>query len=103
MDDLIGRPLFYREQDDGCYPVVSYIVYKLIEEGLIGLPISLFSQCILYYGVGLKGSFFRFWIVHFFIAQNGIALAYVCSSVAKTMVRRLTRKSRPLCSFCDLS
>lgn len=83
---VLERPLFYREQDDGCYPVISYIVYKLIEEGLVGLPVSLLTQSILYFGVGLRGSFLRFWIVHFCIAQNGIALAYVCSSVAKTMV-----------------
>lgn len=83
---VLERPLFYREQDDGCYPVISYIVYKLIEETLVGLPVSFLTQSILYFGVGLQGSFLRFWIVHFLIAQNGIALAYVCSSIAKTMV-----------------
>lgn len=39
----------------------------------------------MYFDVGLQGSFIRFWLINFFIAQNGIALAYVCSSVAKTM------------------
>jgi hypothetical protein len=84
---VLERPLFYREQDDGCYPVVSYIVYKLIEDGAIGVPVSLLCQSIIYFGVGLHGSFLRFWVVNFFIMQTGIALAYVCASVGKTMVR----------------
>lgn len=82
---VLERPLFYREQDDGCYPVISYVVYKLIEEGIIAFPVSLIAQSIIYFGVGLQGSFIRFWIVNFLISQTGIALAYSCSSVAKTM------------------
>ena len=35
---VLERPLFYRERDDGCYPVAAYVAHKAIEEGAIGLP-----------------------------------------------------------------
>lgn len=29
---LLERPLFYREQNDGCYRVINYLVFKILEE-----------------------------------------------------------------------
>lgn len=82
---VLERPLFYREQDDGCYPLASYLVYKVIEEGFISIPVTLLGQIMLYFSVGVKGSFFWFWFVHWIVLQCGIALAYVCAGIAVNM------------------
>ena len=35
---VLERAMFYREMDDGVYPLVSYIAYKIIEEGVLAIP-----------------------------------------------------------------
>lgn len=82
---VLERPLFYREQDDGCYPVAAYVAHKAIEEGAIGLLVTLVGQAIVFSVVGLRGSFLRYWLVYWLVQQSGIALAYVCASLAPNM------------------
>ena len=82
---VLERPLFYRERDDGCYPVFAYVAHKAIEEGAIGLLVTLVGQAIVYAVVGLRGSFLRYWLVYWLVQQSGVALAYVCASLAPNM------------------
>ena len=80
---LMERPLLYRELDDGCYPLPAYIAYKVIEEALIALFVSLFATLIVHYSVMLDGSFLIDWFTYFGIQQCGVAVAYVCAAVAR--------------------
>ena len=79
---VMERAMFYREIDDGVYPLLSYIAYKIIEEGLLAIPVSLVAQMMLFLGCAIKGNFFYFWIINYGVMSCGIALAYVCSAVA---------------------
>ena len=56
-----------------------------IEEGAIGLLVTLVGQAIVYAVVGLRGSFLRYWLVYWLVQQSGVALAYVCASLAPNM------------------
>ena len=53
---VMERAMFYREVDDGVYPLSSYIAYKIIEEGVLAIPVSLIAQMMLYLGCGIQGS-----------------------------------------------
>ena len=39
----------------------------------------------MYAVVGLRGSFLRYWLVYWLVQQSGVALAYVCASLAPNM------------------
>lgn len=82
---VLERAMFYRELDDGVYPLSSYIAYKIIEEGVLAIPVSLVAQMMLYLGCAIQGSFFYFWIINYGVMSCGIALAYVCAAVAPNM------------------
>ena len=61
------------------------VAHKAIEEGAIGLLVTLVGQAIVYAVVGLRGSFLRYWLVYWLVQQSGVALAYVCASLAPNM------------------
>ena len=82
---VMERAMFYREVDDGVYPLSSYIAYKIIEEGVLAIPVSLIAQMMLYLGCGIQGSYFYFWIINYGVMLCGIALAYVCAAAAPDM------------------
>ena len=44
LERVLERAMFYRELDDGVYPLSSYIAYKIIEEGVSAIPVSLIAQ-----------------------------------------------------------
>jgi hypothetical protein len=58
---VLERRLFYRERADGCYLVVTYLVYKLISELILAAFISLVFAAAVFYGVDYQGSFLLFW------------------------------------------
>ena len=82
---VLERAVFYREVDDGSYPLFSYVAYKFIEEGLLAIPVTLIAQTMLFLGCKMHGSFAIFWICNYMVLSCGIALAYVCASVAPNM------------------
>ena len=82
---ILERGLLYRELSDGCFGILSYVLYKVIEEGVISIFPSLIAQGMIYAACSVKGSFFVFWLAYFCILQNGIGLAYVVSAVAPNM------------------
>jgi len=86
MPSMIAeRPLFYRETNDGCYSSFSYITYKLIEEAIPQVISSLIFCSLTHFMIDLSGSFAWQWLIFFVTGQTGIALAYICASVARTM------------------
>lgn len=86
MPSMIAeRPLFYRETNDGCYSAFSYIIYKLIEEALPQVFTSLVFCLLTFFMIDLQGSFAWQWLIFFVTSQTGLALAYICASVARSM------------------
>jgi ABC-type multidrug transport system ATPase subunit len=82
---MLERPIFVRERADGNYRVFSYLLYKVVEEFLITIPVSLLFSVAIYYGVGLHGSLALFWLA-FLVTQNiGIVLAYFVAAFAPTV------------------
>ncbi|KAL9139198.1 ABC transporter [Amphidinium carterae] len=84
------RPLFYRESADGCYPTLTYILFKLIEEAIEAIPnivASLIFVTLTWAVIELPGNFFWHWLIYYFTGQTGIciALAYAVSAVARNM------------------
>jgi len=79
------RPLFYRESADGCYPTMSYVLFKLIEEAIPNIVASLIFVALTWSVIELPGNFFWHWIIYYFTGQTGIALAYAVSAVARNM------------------
>jgi len=80
---LMERPLLYRELDDGCYPLLAYIAYKVFEEAGVAFFVSLIATAIVYNAVGLVGNFAVDWLVYFGVQQCGTAIAYACAAVAR--------------------
>merc|ERR1712157_247941 len=61
------------------------LLYKILEEFLLTIPISLLFTVVIYYGVGLHGSLLLFWLT-FLITQNiGIILAYFVAAFSPTV------------------
>mmetsp|Transcript_26529 Transcript_26529/g.61927 ORF Transcript_26529/g.61927 Transcript_26529/m.61927 type:complete len:626 (+) Transcript_26529:107-1984(+) len=79
------RPLFYRESADGCYPTLSYVLFKLLEEAIPQVLASFIFVALTVFVVQFQGNFFWHWLIFFFTGQAGIALAYCCSAVARNM------------------
>jgi len=79
------RPLFYRESADGCYPTLSYVLFKLLEEAIPNIIASLIFVALTWSVIELPGNFFWHWIIYYFTGQTGIALAYAVSAVARNM------------------
>jgi len=82
---VIERPLFYRETSDGCYSALTYVIYKLIEEAIPQLFGSLIFCLLTFFLISFQGNFFWHWLIFILTGQTGIALAYVCGSVARNM------------------
>jgi len=82
---VLERPLFFREYNDGCYHVVSYLLAKLIEEAVIAVFFGLFFTAVCFFGVGLNGSYLVLFMTYYLSLQCGITLAFAVASVAPTM------------------
>jgi len=79
------RPLFYRETSDGCYSTLSYLLFKVVEEGTLQIVASLIFSLLTFFVIGLPGNFFWHWVIYFVTGQTGIAVAYFCAALAPDM------------------
>ena len=57
-----------REQSDGLYRVITYLVFKVLEEVVLAVASSVVYSLMVFYLVRLQGSFFPVWIV-FLVTQ----------------------------------
>ena len=65
---MLERPVFIREQSDGLYRTITYLVFKTLEEVVLTAVTSLAFSLLVFYTVRLQGSFFIVWLV-FLITQ----------------------------------
>ena len=59
----LERPLFIRERNDGCYNPPTYWFFKLIQEAILAILTSIIFSTILFWAIGLSGSFWLFLLV----------------------------------------
>ena len=63
-----------RERNDGLYRVITYLCYKMLEELIVAIIISVIAACIVFYGVQLKGQWVAFWLTYLVTLANGIGM-----------------------------
>ena len=61
-----------RERNDGLYRVITYLVFKMLEELTLAFLASLIFSCIVFYGVRLQGEWVLFWLVYLVTLSCGI-------------------------------
>ena len=67
------RNLFTRERNDGLYYVITYLLFKLVEELFLAVCITLSMASWIFYGLGLQGQFVLLWLNTFVTLSNGIS------------------------------
>lgn len=82
---VLERSLFVRERNDGLYRVITYLVAKMLDELLLAGGVTLVVACMVWFGVGLQGSFAAFWLTYYITLCIGIVLAYFIASIAPGM------------------
>lgn len=65
------RALFIRERNDGLYRPLIYLLYKLLDELLLMLPVTTATTATVFLACRLQGSFLLFWLVNFVTLANG--------------------------------
>lgn len=60
---MLERPVFIREQSDGLYRPMTYLIFKTLEEVILTAVTSLAFSLLVFYTVRLQGSFFIVWLV----------------------------------------
>ena len=73
------RALYIRERNDGLYRPVIYLVYKLLDELLLMLPVTSATTATVFLACRLQGSFLLFWLVNFVTLANGTCEHDTCS------------------------
>ena len=82
---VMERRLFMRERADGLYGPTTYLTFKMLDEMLLLLPVTLALGAIVFYAMDLAGSFALFWLVYYFTLGNGVVLAYLVSAISPNM------------------
>ena len=65
------RNLFTRERNDGLYYVITNLLFKLVEELFLAVCMTLAVG--FFYGIGLQGQFFLYWLNSLVTLSNGIS------------------------------
>lgn len=79
------RALYVREQNDGLYRPVTYLVFKMADELTLNFIVGLGSTAIIFYGVMLEGSFAYFWLNCMCTLSNGVVIAYAIAALSSSL------------------
>ncbi|CAG9464483.1 unnamed protein product [Pedinophyceae sp. YPF-701] len=79
------RPLFYRERSDGCYTTLTYCMYKVTEEMLIGVVAALPFSLLVFYPLGLSGSVVLFWLTLSGVHHCATGFSLMVASVSRSL------------------
>ena len=82
---VVERWVFYREQRDGLYPVLSYFLIKIFEEMTVAAVLSVLFCCILWFCIHLQGSLLRFIFTFFGMFASSILLSLFFGAIAPNM------------------
>lgn len=77
---MLARPLYFRERNDGLYRPITFLLYLLLEEFIVAVPVTLSVCTVMWFGLGLAGSWFMWWVSFAITYISGIAMSYaICS------------------------
>ena len=79
---VLERPVYRRERDDGLYTPATYTFYKITEELIPQVPAALIYSALVFYIVGLAGSFLLFYLIYLVSTANSIASTFLISSLS---------------------
>lgn len=82
---VLERPLFVRERSDGLYRVMTYLLYKIMEELGIAFINSLIFSNVVFWPLKLQGTWPLFWLVYFATLSVGIILAYLVAALSPNL------------------
>ena len=82
---VVERWVFYREQRDGLYPVLSYFLIKILEEMMVAVVLSVLFCYILWSCIHLQGSLLRFILTFFGMFASSILLSLFFGAIAPNM------------------
>mmetsp|Transcript_144 Transcript_144/g.316 ORF Transcript_144/g.316 Transcript_144/m.316 type:complete len:615 (-) Transcript_144:60-1904(-) len=82
---MLARPLYFRERNDGLYRSVTFLMYLLLEEFFIAVPVTLIINVIMWFGMKLAGNFVLWWISFFITYIAGITVSYAICSVSPSI------------------
>ena len=100
-----------RERNDGLYQVITYLCYKMLEELVLAILISVVIACIVFYGVQLKGQWVAFWLTYLVTLSCGVG-AQLCprtnlplhsSLVVSNVATRPCHVRKSMPRMCDFS
>lgn len=77
------RRTFYRERHDGMYSTATFLTYKLTEELVLVIAYSVAVSAIVFFVVGMRGSFVLFWLVYMAVNFVSISFAYLVAAVSR--------------------
>lgn len=83
---VLARPLYFRERSDGLYRPIVFLLYLMLEESLIGVPVTLLATMAIFKGMYLAGSFMFFWLTFYVMYLAGITVAYAIASFSPDML-----------------
>ncbi|KAK9845354.1 hypothetical protein WJX81_004187 [Elliptochloris bilobata] len=82
---VLERPVYVREISDGLYTAFTYLLYKMIEELVMAVLMSIAFALPVYYICDLHGSFFLVWLIWLVSLADGIAFAYATAALSPTL------------------
>ena len=82
---MLGRPLYFRERNDGLYRSVTFLTYLILEEFFIAVPVTLIINVIMWFGLKLAGNFVLWWLSFFITYIAGITVSYAICSVSPSI------------------
>lgn len=84
------KTVFLRDQKSGCYDAAAYLTAKLIQDMLLDMFILPISACIVWFSLGLSGSWFLFCFAFFINMFIGRSMAYffsfICPNVESAVI-----------------
>ena len=84
------KTVFLRDQKSGCYDAAAYLTAKLAQNMLLDIFILPISACIVWFSLGLSGSWFLFFFAFFMNMFIGRSMAYffsfICPNVESAVI-----------------
>jgi ATP-binding cassette subfamily G (WHITE) protein 2 len=82
---MLSRPLYFRERNDGLFRPITFLMFLLAEELLVAIPVSFIVCTMMWFGVGLAGSYIMWWCTFAISFVVGISSAYFISAMSPNM------------------
>eukprot|EP00884_Botryococcus_braunii_P004583 jgi/Botrbrau1/14125/Bobra.182_3s0068.1 len=82
---VLERPVYVRERADGLYTPGTYLLYKVVEEGVIAVVTSALLSVAVFFAVAIQGSWLYFWLVYLCTGFVGVMYAYFVAALSSSI------------------